>query len=167
MKAILPFKPLDVLQNQRLCVDLECCLLRGSVSFPSFWVHNSHILNKTAGPNGYWVNTQTLVIHLVLALCDSLEQNNKWKALFFTYKVIALTSWVQHTWRIHPACSTGLVTSTRSVREHDPFHPLFTLPPVWNGAHSLFWSTECLPQSSTVFSYLEINSSKWKYLTFC
>lgn len=79
--------------------------------------------------------------------------------LFFTYKVIALTSWVKHTRRIHPAFSTGLVTSTRSVREHD--HPLFTLPPLWNGAHSLFGSTECLSQSSTVFSYP--NGNTWLF----
>lgn len=72
--------PLDVLQSQRLCVEFECCLLRGSVSFSSLWDQNSHTLSKIAGPNGYWVNTQTLVTHLVLALCDSLGQNNKWKA---------------------------------------------------------------------------------------
>lgn len=44
--------------------------LRGSVSFPSLWVQNSHTLSMIAGKNGYLVITQTLVTHLVLVLCD-------------------------------------------------------------------------------------------------
>lgn len=73
--------PQDGLQNQRLCVDFECCLLEAVRLFPSFWVHNSHTLSKIAGPNGYWEHTD-LGYTPGPGFCDSLEQNNEWRVLF-------------------------------------------------------------------------------------
>lgn len=156
--------PLDGLQNQRLVhgflnaasLETVCPFL---VCESRTLTHSARLLVQmdVEWSHRPWLHTWSW--HSVIALSKII--NGKLSVLHLQSDSL---NFMSKAYRKDPSCILHRAGYQHSFSQRTwPF-----LSPIYpSTCLKLFWSTECLSQSSTVFSYSEINSSKWKYLTFC